>query len=300
VAVGFVFDGVIRADGSMDGYRTERIANLEPSVSLVVVGEDYLTGDTSQSCTWRSEFDVPLAACDLPNTDGADTWNSYLGRLSLGWEDTDCDVRLDEDAFFRLRAAFDGAALGLSFGPMTPDLESAWPEDALQAYGHAMSAMYVSIVDANGDFVGDDWSTGVSFAWDPVTREIVDPGNGIGVPVEASTSGATLDEAYLTSAAISFVEIAQLDVSRLDDAVDACPPEHTGLGEHSAEEHTGTLAEHSGDELPEPTDGGSDDETDTPDQEDPQGCGCASSGSPAGGVLLAAGLLALRRRRSGG
>lgn len=222
VAVGVAFDGVVRADGSLATYYFDPgtgMAEARPAVMFGFAGEGYFDGSDPDAICWAfGTFDPAplLAGVAFETVDGAPLRAAYDDVVSL--ELHDCAGKVDpaewgENAEL-LYGPFDGARVGVGFGAMTPFLWDAWTEDAQAELGGSLLAEYVALLDAEGGFVGRDWTSAVAFRWDPVSGELPVDEAGDLIPVAAGAEGP-LPEAYYRSFPWWFEDLADLDLDAL-------------------------------------------------------------------------------------
>ncbi|MEZ4240414.1 MAG: hypothetical protein R3F59_30520 [Myxococcota bacterium] len=221
-AIGFGFDGVVQPDGSLTGYTLD--GQARDPVMVIVFGSDayFLGGDPdTESCVALGRFDPAPRAEDLPTVDGDPLFSSYdaaltleahscRGRVAPGWGPDGQD----------LWGPFDGAHLGLGFGPMTDYLRDGWSTESLDRFGGAMLAEWIALNDLDGAWVGADWTTGIAFAVDPETDEVVleeGPDGPVLVPEDLSqvAPGDVLPPFYVRSYPIWYQELALVDLEHL-------------------------------------------------------------------------------------
>lgn len=220
VAVGLGFDGVLRADGTLGTYYYDPgtgPVEAEPAVILTFAGEGFFDGtDPDAFCSVVAGFDPAPLVTPFPTADGAPLRAAYEATLAL--ELHDCAGKVDPavwgDNAEQLYAPFDGARVGIGFGATTPFLAGAWTEEDLATLGPSLLGEYVALVDGQGAFVGQDWTTAVLFAWDPVTGELPVDEAGDLVPVVVPAEGP-LPEGYVRSFPWWYEDLADLDLDAL-------------------------------------------------------------------------------------
>jgi hypothetical protein len=218
VAVGFEFDGIVHADGTLSGYWYED-EYYEPTVFVVFVSQEFFAAsseevDTDQSCWAWGTWDPQPEAVDIPTYDGASLYSSYEDNLTIDWH-TCADV-LDPDEWGvdgeDLIYAFQEIHLGVGFAPLTVDLESAWNDATVDDLGDAMFSSYFAFNDADGGWVAEDLTTSFSWAYDADTESLRYDDEGYLVPEPIVTS---FPEMYVLSSAIYYVFFDDLDFDGL-------------------------------------------------------------------------------------
>ncbi len=220
VAVGIGFDGVIRADGSLAAYYHDPGAGMveaAPAVILSFAGEGFFDGtDPDAMCAAFGTFDPAPLVTPFPTVDGAPLRAAYDAVLVL--ELHDCAGKVDPAVWGEnaehLYGPFDGARVGIGFGALTPFLEGAWTDEALAELGPSLLSEYVALLDGQGAFVGQDWTSAALFAWDPLTGELPVDEAGDLIPVPVPADGP-LPEAYVRSFPWWYEDLADLDLDAL-------------------------------------------------------------------------------------
>ncbi len=227
VAVGFEFDGILLANGQLAGYNIDGYGYLEPSMILTFADAEFfqLSGDAQDGhyCFAVGTFQpAPIPKPNqIPTHDAATLYSSYEVALSL--EGHTCAGMVDPNVWGAdgesLWGPFIGARLGYGWGPMTDYLRDAWSEDSLTDFGQGMVATYIAINDAEGNWVGQDWTTGLMFEWDPVAQDLVVDGDGYLSVLDASGTlpGSNLPEGYMRSFAYWYQDFPLMDFSNLTD-----------------------------------------------------------------------------------
>jgi hypothetical protein len=244
-AVGFEFDGTVLSNGETGSFLyDDEVAGTYERFPLMIVTfasleyfEAGLTEEerTEQSCVAFGLFyGIPLEKpTQIPTTDDAPLFWSYDMALDLLTDagDHDCTGKIDPAIWGtdseNLLGPFDGAHFGYGWGAQTDYLREPW-EDATFAddeFLNSMLASYIAINDINGDWVGDDWTTGFTFEWDEVTgyRVLVedpeDPENQLLVYDDMSdlVVGGPLPPVYMRSSSGWLQDFPLMDLSNLHD-----------------------------------------------------------------------------------
>ena len=230
-AVGFELDAVHMADGTLAGYTgfdsNGNPVEVPPTMFLTFASaaffdaSDQATQD-AESCIAYGSFDVaPMTSNQIPTNGTALLWGSYEGALSI--EFTTCqgvvDPALWGENAVDLLTPFEGAHIGYGFGPLTTYLEDQWGADSLTEYDGKLFANYIAINDANGDWIGQDWTSAILFEWDAETGELVADDDSYLIPIDISATppGARLPEGYLRSFAYWYQDFPLMDFSNLTD-----------------------------------------------------------------------------------
>jgi hypothetical protein len=242
VAVGFEFDGVVLADGTLTGYTgvdsAGNPAEFAPIMVVTFASSDFFSATTAeeqeaQSCVGLALFQPEPSVTSIPNDDDVALHWSYDTALALETDPdlTDCDEKLDpavwgEDASDLLNA-FSGAHFGYGWGPMTDYLLDSWGTQTLDddEIRNAMMASYVAINDKDGNWIASDWTTGILFEWDEATGELVtvespdDPTVSLLVPIDVSNvpAGVPIPQGYVRSFAYWYQDFPLLDLDNLKD-----------------------------------------------------------------------------------
>lgn len=221
VAVGVAFDGVIRADGTLATYYTDPgtgMVEADPVVLFGFAGEGWFDGSDPDAICWAlgTFSPAPLLTGAFETADGGALRAAYDDVVVLGLHD--CAGRVDPAVYGEnaelLYAPFDGARVGIGFGAPTEFLLGGWTEEALAELQPALLGEYVALLDAEGGFVGQDWTSAVAFAWDPVSGELPVDDAGELLPVAVGAEGP-LPEAYYRSYPWWFEDLADLDLDAL-------------------------------------------------------------------------------------
>lgn len=237
VAVGFELIATVTETGEFDPWFVSG-AGYIPAMVLTFADQEFFDTGVSEGhiCTAFAEFGTDAAyggvskyvdPAQLPVVDGVDLFEpSYEAALELYTlpANTDCDDLVDpkiwgEDAELLLEP-FDGAHIGIGFGPMTTYLLDSWDVAATpQAELDAMLAMYVAINDASGDWVGDDWTTAIIWGIDPVTLDVLTDGGFLSEPVDVTglSGGDALPVGQVRSYAYWYQDFFLMDLTNLKD-----------------------------------------------------------------------------------
>lgn len=220
VAVGVGFDGVVRADGSLASYYFDPGAGMveaEPAVIFGFAGEGFFDGTDPDAICWAfgTFAPAPLLA-PFSTVDGTTLRAAWEAPVALGLHD--CAGRVDPAVWGanaeRLYGPFDGARVGIGLGALTPFLADGWTEEARDDLGSSLLGEYVALLDADGGFVGHDWTSAALFAWDPVTGELPVDGAGDLIPVPVPAEGP-LPEGYVRSFPWWYEDLAAIDLEAL-------------------------------------------------------------------------------------
>lgn len=308
VAMGITFRGGMSSDGALVPVSFVGDAPYGPVLSVAFVGAGYAAGDATDICWVDGTFAPPELLCDLPTDDRQDVWRSYEGTFAVVADG--CAGRLDAAVWgpggtTDLIAAIDGMHVGIGFGWMTDTLEATWSTEALDAWGDNLFAMYVAIHHPDGSFVGEDWSSALSWAWDEQTGLLLTDPAGFPYPNEPwRFPRGSMSAGYIDSYPAWFEPFTDLDFALL-----AVPPDDPCLasGDTGADTGTYTYTYTSSSEYTfSETDGAGWYEEE--EEEEPTGCsrrepkphdlgGCAHGGRSAGDLAAPAGLAWLLRRR---
>ena len=228
VAVGFEFDGVILPNGQLTGYNLDGYGYVPPTMYLFFASEQFFSsGEDSEYCIAAADFaPIPIAKpAQIPTHDNATLYTSYEVALDLYGHN--CTGIVDPEIWGEnaelLVEPFIGARIGYGWGPMTDYLRDAWGEDSITDYGHAMVATYIAVNDSAGRWVGEDWTTGLLFEWDPTNQTLVADDNDYLLPVDVSQTlgGQNLPEGYMRSFAYWYQDFPLMDFSNLRDGAPA-------------------------------------------------------------------------------
>jgi hypothetical protein len=183
----------------------------------------FQTGADTEYCLALGTFEpIPIAKPgQIPTHDGSILYSSY--EVALNLEAHNCAGIVDADKWGAdgedLWGPFQGAHFGYGWGPLTPYLQKQWTQKTIDEYGPSMVASYIAINDATGAWVGEDWTTGFLWEWDPVLEELVADANNYLIPIDASgtPAGANLPEGYMRSFAYWYQDFPLMDFSNLTD-----------------------------------------------------------------------------------
>jgi hypothetical protein len=221
VAVGVAFDGVLRADGTLGTYYFDPgtgTVEAKPAVMFAFAGEGFFDGSDEDAICWAfgTFSPPPLVDGAFETVDGAPMHTAFEDTVTL--EQHDCAGKVDPAVWGEnaeaLYGPFDGARVGIGFGALTADLEAGWTAEALAELGPSLLTEYVALTDAQGGFVGRDWTSAVLFQWDPVTGELPQDEAGDLLPVVVPAEGP-LPEAYVRSFPWWYEDLADLDLEAL-------------------------------------------------------------------------------------
>lgn len=243
VAVGFELVAQLNADGTLGPWSNG--TNFYIPTMIVTFADEvfFQTGaNDGHFCVALASFGSdaayggiqPMTKPDqVTTTDGLTMYWSYDATLDLDTDpgSTDCDELLDPTLWGEngeiLLDAFDGAHIGLGFGAMTPYLAKAWEFDSpgtatldfLALAQPGMFAQYIAINDADGNFVADDWTTGIIWGTDDNGVPLMDKeGNYTTVmAVDTLEPGADMPSGQLQSYAFWYQDFPLLDLSNLKD-----------------------------------------------------------------------------------
>jgi hypothetical protein len=240
VAVGFEFEGgwngteITNYSVDIDGEITE----LLPSVLITFTDADYFSAEDAEGQIGHYCEVIALVTVTTQRGEDLDTdesiWHSFemsLAPVPDSWTgdfDTACGDLLDEDVWGfegeTLFDKFDGIRFGLGFGPMTDYLRDAWSEESLADLGTSMVTEFIAINDADGNWVAEDWTTGVLFEMDEdgVLETTVDEdGNEVLIGVDVSGVTSTMPAGYIRSFAYWYQDFPLLDLDNLKDGAPA-------------------------------------------------------------------------------
>ncbi|MFT7622510.1 MAG: hypothetical protein ACI9WU_001683 [Myxococcota bacterium] len=197
VAVGVEFDGLLRADGSLDGYQVDD-AISDPLIYLHFASDAWFAGNEEDSAGPQTCYAwgwwTPTINQPLDSSDGAAFFASYQGAFDLIGHD--CGALLDPEVHGTdgadFMAAFDGMPLGLGFGLLTDALEESWPPSTLQTWGPSMLSSYVALGGSAGSLLAQDLSTTFAIALQADGESLAT--DAIGEPVILDVSAAMPDE----------------------------------------------------------------------------------------------------------
>ena len=223
VYVGVEFDGVVELDGTISGYSYGGYY-YDPLLIFVFASEDYFLPnseelETREYCLAWADFSELPSFEALETYDGIRPWLSYKTRITIRGHD--CDGLVDPALWGadaeELIATFDGARIGLGFGPLTADQTSAWSTPVLDAYGDSMTSTYVSMNWSDGTSTATDLATSFSWRWNWRTTEIVldDYGYLISEPTDPLIG---IPESYVYSVATYYIPFDSLDLDDLGGA----------------------------------------------------------------------------------
>lgn len=227
VAVGFGITGGLLPDGAISDYELPGYGLVEPSITLTFATLTFFDGGLAdpadETCTAIGLFDPPplVQPDQIPTWDGAVLYTSFDTSFSIAF--TDCEAELDPAIWGPngrdLLDAFEGAHIGIGFGPMTPYLEGAWLPQDLVDYGDSMVASYIAINDASGAWVATDWTTSLLWAWDPVTHLVTLDAAGALQPLDVTGTapGGLLPSAYIQSYPYWYQDFPLMDLTNLSD-----------------------------------------------------------------------------------
>lgn len=203
IAVGFEVRAGIPDGSALDAWGYDG-GSYVPYLELTFSDARYfITGDSAYTCSAIAFFGNEVAyggitqrapSNPIPVGDGAELYASYEDYIDLqtATTSTDCDDLVDESIWGTnatgLLAPFDGAHVGIGFGPITDYLLEQWQYAELDAQTtDALMSMYVAINDANGNWIGHGWSSAIVWAVDPATGDIIVDADGFAaIPVDAS------------------------------------------------------------------------------------------------------------------
>lgn len=235
IAVGFEFDGVIRSDGTIQGYETG-YGLTTPIVVLTFTDLDFFyasstAAQTGHFCTAIAPFEYAPTA-PLTTANGNPLYLSYdvaltdVGALvfvdGAGNPVDQCAGLVDPAVWGanaeNLIGPFEGAHFGFGLGEMTDNLRGSIGAATLTDLGDFMLAGYIAINDAAGAFVAEDWSLELVFEWDVATGELVADADGylVGIDVSNLPPGAFPD-AYIRSFAFWYQDFVLMDFTNLTD-----------------------------------------------------------------------------------
>jgi hypothetical protein len=239
VAVGFEFDGVVRGNGSLEGYVVTGYGQVPPVMVLTFASLDYFYATTVEQqdreyCIAFGEFQPPplVKPNQIPTWDATFLFSSY--EVALGIEFHNCtgadnnfDYVIDaiaDPAIWGSNAEnlvdpFVGAHFGYGWGPMTDYLRDAWTQTTIDDIGNSMAGTYIAINDAQGTWEAFDWTTGILFEWDETTGELVDDGMGflVGIDISGVQEGDNLPDGYMRSFAYWYQDFVLMDFTNLQD-----------------------------------------------------------------------------------
>lgn len=228
IAVGFSFDGVVRADGTLEGYYLPGYAGygeIPATMTLIYADlEFFYSGNTAYTCSATGYFTPPplVQPAQIPTFDGSLLSSSY-DTAFVELLNTCGGGVVDESVWgpdaIGLTQPFDGAHLGYGFGVMTDYLRQAWDAATLASLGDGMVASYIAINDASGAWVATDWTTGLLWEWDEATGELAVDAGGYLVPVDVSgvAAGELFPDAYVRSYPYWYQDFPLMDFSNLSD-----------------------------------------------------------------------------------
>ncbi len=227
IAVGFEIDAVVRSDGTLTGY-TVLNTEIPPTIILTFVSQQFFletsqAGQLEQSCVAFGTFNVdPMSKPDQIPISSADLlYRSYDGALTI--EAQTCGLVTDPNVWGAdaqdLWGPFVGAHIGYGFGPMTTYLEGQWQANDLITYRDNLFANYIAINDANAQFIGQDWSSGIVFEWDESSGALISDQNSDLIPIDISGlgPGADLPQGYVRGYSYWYQEFTGLNFSNLSD-----------------------------------------------------------------------------------
>lgn len=223
VGVGFGFDGVVLADGTITdlliGYTL-----YSPVLYEVFASEAYLAGEAGddETCaTWGVFAPAPLEdPAALPTDDGTALFRAYDGTVPI--EQTSCLGRVDpswgEDAS-GLWGPWDGVRVGFGIGPQVDALAAEWSAEDLDAVGDALLSGWFAFEvtgtsTAAPSFVAHAWTSLVAYELDPITLDPLLDYDELGgahlVPLDVSAlaPGDALPPMYLRSTPITYSALA--------------------------------------------------------------------------------------------
>jgi hypothetical protein len=247
VAVGFEIIANIGSDGSLGPwYQESGTDGFIPLLVLIFADAEYFSPGSDQaahSCTAVAPFGTDatlggVAPLAKPDQIPALQYNpvffwSYDTTIDLFTDpaDTDCDEMVDpklwgEDAELLLEP-FDGAHLGVGFASMTDYLHEYWEPDAptadfkefLKLVEPALFAQYIAINDKDGNWLADDWTSGIIWETDAYGVPLVDKEGFLTStqPVSTLLPGADMPPGQLRSYAYWYQDFPLMDFSNLKD-----------------------------------------------------------------------------------
>ncbi len=229
IAVSVEVDTILLADGTLQGYY-DGGTWVDPVFYLTFTSNDFFsTGDPvikdQESCVAWGTFQVAPESkpAQIPINANVVLHSSYQTNVNILFHN--CDQRVDPTLWGAggadLIAAFQGAHVGVGFGPVTPYLNPGnWDPVELAAYGDSLVASYIALNDASGAWVGDDWTSSVLFEWDASTETLVTDTAGLLVPVDitGTAEGDYLPAGYIHSRARWYQDFVFMDLTNLADA----------------------------------------------------------------------------------
>ena len=247
VAVGFEFDGILKADGALSSYNMMIDGTLTPwgpYMILTFADMEFFSAQTSED--QEGHYCIALATLDgftkretdfptkslgedaLAYPENADLWISYGGQIAIAGDTCENVAEGEYGAGAAdMLAAFDGAYIGLGFGAPTPYLTNGYASSTdadvqayYETYGPAMMTQYIAMNDADGNWIGEDWSLASLYEWDAEKEELKADAEGILIPIDVSAIPQTdlLPEGYVRTSASWYQDFPLLDFTNLEDA----------------------------------------------------------------------------------
>jgi hypothetical protein len=247
VAVGFELIAQLGSDGTLNPWFADDPAvGYVPGIVLTFADVEFFNPGSDQaahSCSIFAPFGsdanyggvAPLTKPDqIPalQYDPVFYWSydAYI-QLDTSPGNTDCDEIVDpklwgEDAELLLEP-FNGAHVGIGFAEMTDYLHDYWEVDAptadfkefLNLIEPGLFAQYIAINDKDGNWLADDWTSGILWETDEYGVPLADEAGYLTSTVTVSTllPGADMPPGQIRSNAYWYQDFPLMDFSNLKD-----------------------------------------------------------------------------------